>query len=48
MADAGALGRTAFELLIAQLGGERPRSRVLPVELEVRGSTAAPRYVAAG
>ena len=43
VADAAALGRAAFELLIAQLGGERPRSRVLPVELEVRGSTAAPR-----
>jgi LacI family transcriptional regulator, repressor for deo operon, udp, cdd, tsx, nupC, and nupG len=41
--DAGELGRVAFELLAAQLAGRRPRSRVLPVELEVRGSTAAPR-----
>jgi DNA-binding LacI/PurR family transcriptional regulator len=43
VADAGELGRVAFELLVAQLGGGRPRSRVLPVALEVRGSTAAPR-----
>ena len=42
-ADAEELGRVAFELLMAQLAGRRPRSRVLPVELEVRGSTAAPR-----
>jgi DNA-binding LacI/PurR family transcriptional regulator len=41
--DAAELGRVAFELLIAQLAGRRPRSRVLPVALEVRGSTAAPR-----
>jgi DNA-binding LacI/PurR family transcriptional regulator len=41
--DAGELGRVAFELLLAQLAGGRPRSRVLPVELTVRGSTAAPR-----
>jgi DNA-binding LacI/PurR family transcriptional regulator len=40
--DAGELGRVAFELLQAQLDGRRPRSRVLPVELTVRGSTAAP------
>ena len=25
---------------MAQLAGKRPRSRVLPVELELRGSTA--------
>ena len=43
VADAPALGRAAFELLIAQIAGKTPRSRVLPVELEVRGSTAAPR-----
>ena len=42
-ADAAELGRVAFELLLAQLAGQRPRSRVLPVELEVRGSTAPPR-----
>jgi DNA-binding LacI/PurR family transcriptional regulator len=41
--DAEELGRIAFELLAAQLAGRRPRSRVLPVELEVRGSTAPPR-----
>jgi LacI family transcriptional regulator, repressor for deo operon, udp, cdd, tsx, nupC, and nupG len=43
MIDAEELGRVAFELLVARIGGKRPRSRVLPVELEVRGSTAAPR-----
>ena len=43
VADAAGLGRAAFELLLAQLAGKRPRSRVLPVELEVRRSTAAPR-----
>jgi LacI family transcriptional regulator, repressor for deo operon, udp, cdd, tsx, nupC, and nupG len=43
VADAAELGRIAFELLLAQLAGRRPRSRVLQVELEVRGSTAAPR-----
>jgi DNA-binding LacI/PurR family transcriptional regulator len=42
-ANAEELGRVAFELLAAQLAGKRPRSRVLAVELEVRGSTAAPR-----
>jgi DNA-binding LacI/PurR family transcriptional regulator len=42
IADAGELGRIAFELLHAQLGGRRPRSRVLAVELAVRGSTAPP------
>ena len=41
LADAGGLGRSAFELLVAQLAGQRPRSRVQPVELAVRGSTAA-------
>jgi DNA-binding LacI/PurR family transcriptional regulator len=43
VADAAELGRVAFELLLAQLAGRRPRSRVLAVELEIRGSTAAPR-----
>jgi DNA-binding LacI/PurR family transcriptional regulator len=42
VADAEELGRIAFELLQAQLTGRRPRSRVLPVELAVRGSTAPP------
>jgi len=42
-ADAGELGRVAFELLIAQLAGGRPRSRVLAVALELHGSTAGPR-----
>ena len=42
-ADAEELGRVAFELLLAQLAGRRPRSRVLAVALELRGSTAAPR-----
>ncbi len=42
-ADAEELGRVAFELLMAQFAGKRPRSRVLAVELEVRGSTAPPR-----
>ena len=43
VADAEELGRIAFELLLAQLAGKRPRSRTLAVALEVRGSTAAPR-----
>jgi DNA-binding LacI/PurR family transcriptional regulator len=43
VADAEALGRVAFELLLAQLAGKRPRSRVMAVELAVRGSTAPPR-----
>ncbi len=43
VADAEELGRVAFELLMAQLAGKRPRSRVLAVELDVRGSTAPPR-----
>ena len=34
-----ALGAAAFEMLHARLRGERPESRVLPVELVVRGST---------
>jgi DNA-binding LacI/PurR family transcriptional regulator len=42
-ADAAELGRIAFELLTAVLAGRRPRSRVLPVQLVVRGSTAPPR-----
>ena len=42
-ADPVGLGRVAFELLTALLAGKRPRSRVMPVELEVRGSTAPPR-----
>ena len=41
-ADAPGLGRVAFELLAALLAGKRPRSRVMPVELTVRGSTAPP------
>jgi DNA-binding LacI/PurR family transcriptional regulator len=42
VADAARLGREAFELLTALLAGKRPRSRVIGVELEVRGSTAPP------
>ena len=42
-ADAGELGRVAFELLAARLAGRRPASRVLDVHLTVRGSTAPPR-----
>jgi len=42
-ADAEELGRVAFELLAAQLAGRRPRSRVMGVELAVRGSTGPPR-----
>lgn len=34
-----ALGAAAFEMLHARLRGEEPESRVLPVELVVRGST---------
>jgi DNA-binding LacI/PurR family transcriptional regulator len=37
--DAEALGAAAFELLHARLNGRRPRSRVLPTALVVRGST---------
>ena len=43
IAEGAPLGRVAFELLLAQLQGKRPRSRVLKVELEIRGSTAPPR-----
>jgi DNA-binding LacI/PurR family transcriptional regulator len=43
VADSGELGRVAFELLAALLAGRRPRSRVMGVELEIRGSTAPPR-----
>ena len=48
VADSPGLGRVAFELLTALLAGKRPRSRVMAVELEVRGSTAPPRVAAAG
>ena len=43
IADGAELGRVAFELLAALLAGERPRSRVVEVGLDVRGSTAPPR-----
>lgn len=42
-ADSAELGRVAFELLTGLLAGRRPRSRVMSVELLVRGSTAPPR-----
>jgi DNA-binding LacI/PurR family transcriptional regulator len=42
VADAAGLGRVAFELLTGLLAGRRPRSRVMPVELETRGSTGPP------
>jgi DNA-binding LacI/PurR family transcriptional regulator len=42
VADAAGLGRVAFELMIALLAGKRPRSRVMAVELEIRGSTGPP------
>lgn len=38
--DPEALGAAAFELLHARLQGKRPKNRVLPSELVVRGSTA--------
>ena len=42
--DAEQLGASAFELLEARMAGRRSRRRiVLPAELLVRGSTAAPR-----
>jgi DNA-binding LacI/PurR family transcriptional regulator len=42
--DPEGLGAAAFEMLHARLQGERPRNRVLPVELVVRDSTGpAPR-----
>jgi DNA-binding LacI/PurR family transcriptional regulator len=40
--DPEALGAAAFELLYARLQGKRPRNRVLPSALVVRGSTVAP------
>jgi DNA-binding LacI/PurR family transcriptional regulator len=42
-ADSAGLGRVAFEMLSALLAGKRPRSRVMAVELVIRGSTAPPR-----
>jgi DNA-binding LacI/PurR family transcriptional regulator len=42
-ADSAELGRVAFELFTALRDGKRPRSRVMAVELVVRGSTAPPR-----
>jgi DNA-binding LacI/PurR family transcriptional regulator len=42
--DAELLGATAFELFEAQVSGRRKRATtILPAELVVRGSTAAPR-----
>jgi DNA-binding LacI/PurR family transcriptional regulator len=41
IADAATLGRMAFELLSEQMAGGSPADRTLPVELAVRGSTAA-------
>jgi DNA-binding LacI/PurR family transcriptional regulator len=41
--DAEALGAAAFEVLHARLQGRRPRNRVLPTELTVRGSTGPAR-----
>ena len=41
--DGEALGAAAFELLLARLHDREPESRVLPVELVVRGSTGPPR-----
>jgi DNA-binding LacI/PurR family transcriptional regulator len=42
-ADAEALGAAAFEALLTMLqGGEPAPERIMPVELVVRGSTAAP------
>jgi DNA-binding LacI/PurR family transcriptional regulator len=43
IADGVELGRVAFELLAVLLEGGQPRSRVVDLELEVRGSTAPPR-----
>ena len=42
-ADSAELGRVAFGQLAALLAGKRPRSRVMSVELTIRGSTAPPR-----
>jgi DNA-binding LacI/PurR family transcriptional regulator len=39
--DPAALGAEAFEVLMGLMEGRQPESRVLPVELVVRGSTAA-------
>jgi DNA-binding LacI/PurR family transcriptional regulator len=41
--DPEGLGAAAFELLHARLQGDKPRSRVLPVELVVRASTGPVR-----
>ena len=38
--DPEALGAAAFELLYARLQGKRPKNRVMPSELVIRGSTA--------
>jgi len=46
--DPEELGASAFEVLFALMDGEEPEGRVLPVELVVRGSTAAPGRTAAG
>ena len=43
IADGRELGRAAFELLLVLLEGGQPRSRVVDLALEVRGSTAPPR-----
>jgi DNA-binding LacI/PurR family transcriptional regulator len=39
--DPEALGAAAFEMLLAKLQGRRPKNRVLPSNLIVRGSTVA-------
>jgi DNA-binding LacI/PurR family transcriptional regulator len=44
--DAEALGASAFELLLALMNGEEAKSRILPVELVVRGSTGRPSNAA--
>jgi DNA-binding LacI/PurR family transcriptional regulator len=46
--DPEALGAAAFELLYARLQGKRPRNRVLPSELVIRGSTVAAEPDAGG
>jgi DNA-binding LacI/PurR family transcriptional regulator len=43
-----AMGASAFELLAALMEGAAAESRILPVELVVRGSTAAPGRTSAG
>jgi DNA-binding LacI/PurR family transcriptional regulator len=40
--DPEAAGQAAFEVLLALMNGDEAESRVLPVELVVRGSTAPP------